>query len=163
MTIDAAITNSPVNLTHLFTVTYGINPAIPIGDTPFGRRVLFTCNGGHFEGPRLSGKVLEGGTDWVMVGADGTVKVDVDLVLETEDGGLIHGAWTGQLTVSPQLLPIIADPRQWAQLNSENYYFRVTPRFETGHKTHRWLNNIICVANVRFLENALEYQVAHVL
>jgi hypothetical protein len=33
------------------------------------------------------------------------------------------------------------------EVNSSEYYFRVTPRFQTGSQQYGWLNNIVCVAN----------------
>ena len=58
-----------------------------IGATPHGTLSIFPVTGGSFEGERLRGKVLAGGGDWVTAEADGTVKLDLRVTLETDDGG----------------------------------------------------------------------------
>ena len=46
--------------------------------------------GGHFEGPRLRGTVLPGGSaDWLLLRADGVLEMDLRATLRTDDGALI--------------------------------------------------------------------------
>src|SRR6476646_5864651 len=61
-----------------------------IGAVPHGTRVTVPIAGGHFEGPRLRGKVLPGGGDWTLLRGDGVLELAVRLTLETDDGALIH-------------------------------------------------------------------------
>jgi hypothetical protein len=51
-------------------------PAQPI-TTPVGTRMTFITTGGVIDGPRLRGELLPGGGDWLVVGSDGTGRVDV--------------------------------------------------------------------------------------
>jgi hypothetical protein len=44
---------------------------------------------GIFDGERLSGQVLDGGSDWQSVHSAGTTTLDVRLVLKTTDDALI--------------------------------------------------------------------------
>ncbi len=39
------------------------------------------------------------------------------------------------------------------------YYFRTTPRFETGHERYAWLNKTICVGVGYFGANKVGYRV----
>jgi hypothetical protein len=43
---------------------------VAVGPTPYGSRMVFEVTGGTFEGKRLRGKVLTGGADWLLVGAE---------------------------------------------------------------------------------------------
>jgi hypothetical protein len=61
-----------------------------IGAVPCGTRVTVPIANGHFEGPRLRGKVLPGGGDWTLLRPDGVLELDLRLTLETDDGALIH-------------------------------------------------------------------------
>src|SRR5947209_15846740 len=61
-----------------------------IGAVPHGPRVTAPIASGHFEGPRLRGKVLPGGGDWTLLRGDGVLELDLRLTLETDDGALIH-------------------------------------------------------------------------
>jgi hypothetical protein len=47
-----------------------------IGAVPHGTRVTALVGGGHFEGPRLRGKVLPGAGDWTLLRADGVLELD---------------------------------------------------------------------------------------
>jgi hypothetical protein len=39
------------------------------------------------------------------------------------------------------------------------YYFRTTPRFETGHERYAWLNTLVCVGYGWFGAGAVGYRV----
>ena len=62
--------NEP-RLEFLYTLTAELGAPTTIGDTPHGQRLIVPVNGGTFEGPRLKGKVLPGGGDWLLVRPDG--------------------------------------------------------------------------------------------
>src|SRR5438477_13014731 len=66
-----------------------------IGAVPHGTRVTAPIASGHFEGPRLRGKVLAGGGDWTLLRGDGVLELDLRLTLETDDGALIHMSFVG--------------------------------------------------------------------
>jgi hypothetical protein len=104
-------------------------PTQDIGAGPHGRRVTFPITGGSFEGDRLRGNVLPGGYDWTMRRQDGVVELDERITLETEDGALIHMAFTG----------LIDDTRPGAP------YFFTLPRFETAAAKYSFLNRILAV------------------
>src|SRR5258706_9685149 len=84
-----------------------------IGSTPRGKLSIFPVTGGSFEGERLRGKVLAGGSDWVTARLDGTFELDLRVTLETDDGALIHMTFIG-----------VRD--------DANHYLRTLPRFETA-------------------------------
>src|SRR5438477_5869113 len=66
-----------------------------IGAVPHGTRVTAPIASGHFEGPRLRGKVLPGGGDWTLLRPDGVLELDLRITLETDDGALIHMTFFG--------------------------------------------------------------------
>jgi hypothetical protein len=70
-----------------FLLTYhaDLAPAVEVGGGPFGTRVFFEVKGGTFEGPRLRGKILSGGGDWLLIDAQGVARLDVRAVFETDD------------------------------------------------------------------------------
>ena len=79
----------------LFTLTGTVATPLDIGRTPSGERRIYPISGGDFEGPRLKGKVLEGGSDAMLVRADGVVQADVRLIFKTDDGQLIFMRYGG--------------------------------------------------------------------
>jgi len=62
-------------------------PTQDIGPGPHGRRVTFPITGGSFEGDRLRGKVLPGGSDWTVKRSDGVTELAFDLPVGDADPG----------------------------------------------------------------------------
>ena len=58
---------------HLFTLTIEVGTAQPLGVTPAGQRIVMPVTGGQFEGERLRGKIVPGGTDWILARTDGAL------------------------------------------------------------------------------------------
>ena len=50
--------------------------------------------GGGFTGAHISGTVMPGGADWVILRSDGVMEIDVRITLETHSGALIYLAYT---------------------------------------------------------------------
>src|SRR5690348_1092714 len=73
----------------LFVMRLDVRPLVVVGPTPGGYRRIGNVPGGRFEGERLSGEVLDCGTDWQTVRGDGAIALDVRLTLRTDDGDLI--------------------------------------------------------------------------
>jgi hypothetical protein len=135
-------TSLPVE--HLFTITAGTQTAGLLKDGPHGTRVVVGVTGGSFEGPRLKGTIKGPGGDWVTLRADGSGRLDVRLLLETDDGALIlmqyHGIFTDGAT-----------------------RIRSTPLFETGDERYAWLNSVQSVGLGSVGDGDVTYDVYQVL
>ena len=108
----------------LMTVRIAAAPSQKLGTVPHGIRSIVPVTGGDFEGPRLRGKVLPGGGDWLLLRPDGVLELDLRITLETDDHVLIYMTFQG-LRHGP--------------------YFRTLPRFETSTATYAFLNRIVSV------------------
>jgi Protein of unknown function (DUF3237) len=67
----------------LFVMRLDVRKLLIVGATPGAYRRIGVVPGGSFEGERLSGDVLDGGSDWQTVRNDGTTTLNVRLVLKT--------------------------------------------------------------------------------
>jgi hypothetical protein len=114
-----------------------------IGAVPHGTRVTAPVVAGHFEGPRLRGKVLPGSGDWTLLRGDGVLELDLRLTLETDDGALIHMSSFGLRHGPPEIISAIA---RGETVDASTYYFRTTPRFETAHPKYEFLNRLVAVS-----------------
>ena len=65
----------------LFGMSLEVENPVRIGRIHAGDRRVVGVSGGAFEGPRLKGQVLLGGSDWIVVRRDGMLIQDVRLVL----------------------------------------------------------------------------------
>src|SRR5579862_9020454 len=105
-----------------------------IGAVPHGTRRTVPITGGDFEGPRLRGFVLPGGSaDWLLLRADGVLELDLRATLRTDDGALISMRSFG-LRHGPA--DVIAALGRGEAVDPSRYYFRTTPRFETSHPSY---------------------------
>ncbi len=116
-----------------------------IGAVPTGTRRTAPLSGGHFEGPRLRGQVLPGGSaDWQLLRGDGVLEMDLRITLETDDGALISLTSFGLRHGPPEVMAAIA---RGEKVDPASYYFRTTPRFATAHPKYAFLNSLVAVAS----------------
>src|SRR6476659_6724654 len=132
-----------MNSRLLMTLQVAVVGPQKIGAVPHGTRVTAPIASGHFEGPRMPGKVLPGRGDWTVLRGDGGREHDLRVTLETDDGALIHMTSFGLRHGPPEVIAAIA---RGESVDPSTYYFRTTPRFETAHPTYAFLNRIIAVA-----------------
>jgi Protein of unknown function (DUF3237) len=133
-----------MNSSLLMTLEVALAPPQKIGAVPHGTRATAPITSGHFEGPRLRGRVLPGGGDWTVLRSDGVLELDLRVTLETDDGALIHMTSFGLRHGPPEVLAALA---RGESVDASRYYFRTTPRFETGHAKYAFLNRLLAVAS----------------
>jgi len=128
----------------LITLQVVVGATQRIAGVPHGSRVTAPITSGHFEGPRLRGRVLPGGGDWTLLRGDGVLELDLRITLETDDGALIHMASFGLRHGPPN---VIAALGRGESVDPATYYFRTTPRFETAHPKYAFLNRLVAVSS----------------
>src|SRR5262245_15132857 len=134
-----------MNTRLLMTLRVTVPPPQSIGVVPLGTRRTALISGGTFDGPRLRGSVLPGGSaDWLLLRSDGVLELDLRATLRTDDGALISMRSFGLRHGPPEVIAAIG---RGEAVDPATYYFRTTPRFETAHPSYAFLNRIIAVAN----------------
>ena len=149
------MSNEP-HLEFLYQISVYLDPPLAIGELPGGNRQIVPITGGSFEGPRLKGKVLAGGADWLLVRPDGVGVIDVRYTIQTEDDALIYVHYSGYLTRVLELFP------RWAageQIPHEEYYFVVTPRYETSAPQYAWLQQVVVLGMGYLIPGGVGYHV----
>ena len=129
---------------HLTTLSLKVDLAaiFPIGDVHAGRRLVAPVAGGRFEGDRLSGSVLPGGSDWVTQQPDGSASIDVRLMLETVDGARLGLTYQGRFIGAPGLMQqfVAGQP-----IDPAEFSLQTVAKFETGDARYVWLNDAIVI------------------
>jgi len=163
MTSSAAVDQLPLvealPVEHLLDMHVDLQPA-QIIPTPTGMRMVFITTGGTITGPTLSGEVLPGGGDWLLVGSDGTGRVDVRATIRTSDGALIHYESRGIIEVPADGLGRLAAGET---LPFTETYIRTTPTFETAEVRYAWLNAVVALGYNVLSPNHIDYRVYRVL
>ena len=102
-----------------------LGQAIPVGETPIGRRNIVPITGGTVSGPGIEGTIIAGGWDWQLVRSDGCTQIEADYMIRTSDGVVINVINVGAL----------CPPRA-----GETGPPKTQPRFEAPQGKYEWLN-----------------------
>jgi hypothetical protein len=127
-------------------MTLRVTVAVPqnIGPGPHGTRRTVPLTGGDFEGPRLHGRVLPGGSaDWLLLRDDGVLEMDLRATLQTDDGALVSMKSFGLRHGPPDVIAAIG---RGEPVDPAIYYFRTTPRFASADPRYTFLNRLVAVA-----------------
>lgn len=150
-----------MDLVHEMTYHAMLRPPLAIGTGPTGTRMVFDVIGGALEGPRLRGKFVGAGADWLLVGPDGFGRLDVRAQIETDDGALVYVQYQGLIQMNEK---VQASMGSASGTEFSDQYFRIAPRFETGDPRYAWLNQSMFVAEGRLYPGfGVEYRVFRVV
>jgi hypothetical protein len=144
----------------LFVLRLNVRPLQLVGATPGAYRRIGVVPNGLFEGERLSGEVLEGGSDWQNVRSDGSTTLDVRLVLKTTDNALIGMTYRGIRQGPPD---VIGRLEKGEAVDPASYYFRMAPLFETAAPQYVWVNNVVAIGIGHRFADGPVYSVFEVL
>ncbi|MBI5504348.1 MAG: DUF3237 domain-containing protein [Deltaproteobacteria bacterium] len=128
---------------------------VVVGNGPYGMRQIYDITGGEVTGPRLRGRILPSGADWILLGADGVGRLDVRGTIETDDGAHIYISYTGVLHMTENVLQALAGG---GLSEFGETYFYVNPRLETGDPRYAWLNGLFIVNQGRVGPSRVEYR-----
>lgn len=116
--------------------------------------------GGRAEGDRISGDLVGGGGDWLLVGPDGWGRLDVRGQIQTDDGAVIYLSYTGVLQLTETVMAAVASGTIGTEYDDQ--YFRSTPRLETGDERYAWVNQTLFVGRGKIIPGGVEYEVYRV-
>ena len=131
-----------------------------VGKTPVADRRIGEIAGGYFEGERLKGTILTGGSDWQTVRDDGAWMINVRMLLETDDGALIGVTYTGLRHGPKEVIDAIA---RGESVSPTSYYMRVALVFETAAPKYHWLNRVLTVAHGHRIVGGAIYRVFEII
>ncbi len=149
-----------IKTTPLFKIVLEVPSILDLGETPYGRRRIARVGGGTFEGPKMKGRVLDGGGDWLLLRRDGVLQLDVRLTLETDDKQHVYMTYRGYRHGPKDVIDRL---NRGEAVDPSLYYFRVTPYFETASEKYAWLNGICAVATGERQASGPTYHVFQVL
>lgn len=132
MTETALAEQHALEAEYLFSLSIDIAQAYDLGVTPTGHKRFASIAGGFFKGPRLSGAVCPGGSDWIDVRPDGIRQIDVRLLLKTDHGVAIAMRYWGYRLPDSELV------------NSQHQY-RVAVFFQCADSRLDWLNRVVAI------------------
>ena len=102
--------------------------------------------GGWVKGPKISGKIIPPGGDWIRVMPSGVLRLDVRLTIETGDGARASMTYGGVVVTSKEANDALA---RGETLDDKGMpYFIATPQFQTSSETYDWMNKLQGIAKM---------------
>ena len=126
-------------LEHAFTISIDLAEAYWIQPSSRGEvRAAVHAAAGSVEGPRLNGRVIPmSGGDFPLVRPNGVIDFDARYLLEADDGAIIYLENRGyRWARSPEIAERMARNEP---VGPDDYYMRVTPRFDVPEGPHEWM------------------------
>ncbi len=143
-----------------FETRLTLAPRLRMENPPLGgARLSVPVSGGHFEGPRLRGKVLNHGGEFAHVRTDGVFCFDARYFMQEADGTLIYIQNRGFRHGPPDVMDALYKLAPGMEVDPSSYYFRCAPTFETPPGPHDWLTRHVFVGVGARLEtgNVIRY------
>jgi hypothetical protein len=143
-------------LEHLFTYSATLKPVEVVGEVPEGFRVNYWVTGGEVKGPKLNGKLLPVGADWLTIRRDGVAALDVRISIRTDDDVLIDVVYPGLGDLGPDGYERIIRGESPSRLK-----LCTTPRFRTAHPAYAWMHRNVCIGigEADFVRSEVVYDV----
>jgi hypothetical protein len=129
-------------LIFAFELHVEVGPPLEVGQLPGGMRRIVPILKGTFEGPGIKGRVVPGGADWQMIGADGFSALDTRYTLETDSGRLIYVQNAGIRHAAPEVMQRLL---RGESVDPSLVYFRTVPKFETAAPELQWLTRSVFI------------------
>jgi hypothetical protein len=127
----------PIKLEYAFQIRIDFSERVSFA-TPNGRRAYVPAVSGVIEGPRLQGKVVpHSGADYA-----GNGRLNAHYMLQASDGAYIYINNTGYLYPIDGK-PLDRNDPSWG--GDREFYFRITPVFDTPVGPHDWLTRTVIV------------------
>jgi len=127
----------PLKLEYIFQIKIDFSERVSF-KTPNGRRAYVPAVSGVIEGPRLQGIVVpHSGADYA-----GNGRLNAHYMLKASDGTMIYINNTGYLYPADNK-PVDRNDPSWG--GDRDFYFRITPVFDTPIGPHDWLTRTVIV------------------
>jgi hypothetical protein len=109
-----------------------------------GLRVIEVPSG-WVEGPRIKGKLLPPSGDWYRNLPSDVGRVDVRLIIQTDDNQIIYASYNGVQQCSKEATEKLVNNEL---VKGDECYFITAPTFETSSEKYSWLNAVQTVGKM---------------
>lgn len=148
---NEAIPSTPASssrLVHEFTYHAACDASHEVGVGPFGMRQYYAMTEGKVTGPRVNGRLLGQGGDWMLLSPDGFMRMDVRIQIETNDAAVICAHYFGPAEANAKLNKAV---RECKETSFTDQSIRTHWVLETGAPQYAWVNQAVFVGEGRLL------------
>jgi hypothetical protein len=132
-------------------------------------RYIAPVTHGSLEGSGVKAKIVQGGSDWMLMdSAAGVAHLDVRTHLRTEGGDLIFIHYPGILKMDEATQKMFEWSPDAKSTNPEDHYFMITPTFETSSPSLKWIEHTMFIGHGHWLvpgdgSQAAQYEIYKVV
>ena len=129
--------STQVTTEYIMSYIAPLDPPVAIDD---GMMIVNVRPGGWVQGPKISGKFIAPGADWLRIMPSGVFRLDVRGLIQTDDGAHIYMSYNGIIKNSEES----AERLNSGELLTDKDipYFIAAPTFQTSSKKYAWLNEV---------------------
>ena len=129
--------STQVTTEYIMSYIAPLDPPVAIDD---GMMIVNVRPGGWVQGPKISGKFIAPGADWLRIMPSGVFRLDVRGLIQTDDGAHIYMSYNGIIKNSEES----AERLNNGELLTEKDipYFVAAPTFQTSSEKYAWLNEV---------------------
>ncbi|MCX7169577.1 MAG: DUF3237 domain-containing protein [Proteobacteria bacterium] len=122
---------------YLMTYQAPLDPPIVIDGTLM---VVNVPAGGWAKGPRINGKFVPPGADWLRIMPSGAFRLDVRAMIQTDDNAYIYMSYNGIMQHSKESAERMGKGE--VLMGKDLPYFLAAPTFQTSSEKYAWLNGV---------------------
>ncbi len=144
------------NLEYLMSLDLKLDPSVVIDKN---MRITKIASG-VVSGTNIKGTIQQPSADWVQILPSGVVRLDVRLLVKTDEGEAIYLSYNGVFKHSEESLE---KQKKGEEITPDDgWYAFATPTFRTSSKKYDYLNGIQAVNRVRAFRLGTDGGYAHV-
>jgi hypothetical protein len=132
-------------------------PLYPPDSIGAGLLVFHPRDGGSVDGPEIHGVLEQPGGDWVRMLPDGSMRIDVRLLIKLDDGStalMTYGGVLAKPSAESWKRFLAGDP-----VNAPAWHYVIAPTFETASGKYGWLNQVQGIGKFVSIQTGLHAQV----
>jgi len=129
--------STEITTEYIMTYEAPLDPPLAIDE---GMMIVNVREGGWVAGPKINGKFISPGADWLRIMPSGVFHLDVRGLIKTHDDAYIYLKYNGVIQNTPQSLERLTNGELLT--HKDIPYFIAAPIFQTSSKKYNWLNGI---------------------
>ena len=137
----AGAQTTEITTEYLMTLYAPLDPPQRIDNT----LLIYNVREGWVKGPKISGKLIAPGGDWLRAMPGGSFRLDVRGTIKTDDDALVYIAYNGVISMSKETFDRLM---KGETLTSKDLYFITAPTMQTSSDKYAWLNHVQCVGKI---------------
>ena len=136
-TYTAHAQSTEITTEYLMTYVALLDPPIPIDSSMV---IVNVKPGGWVKGPKISGKFVSPGADWLRIMPSGALRLDVRGLIQTDDDAYIFISYNGIVQHSKESAERLG--RGELLTTKDIPYFITAPTLQTSSEKYAWLNSL---------------------